>query len=85
VPARDVHKEAAALLPDLHGLRRHRAGENACPFTTLYWNFIERHASSLANNPRTALMAKNLSRLSEQERAAIRQQAATMLSNLNEL
>jgi hypothetical protein len=30
-------------------------------------------------------MAKNLSRLSEQERAAIRQQAATMLSNLNEL
>jgi deoxyribodipyrimidine photolyase-related protein len=62
-----------------------RAGENACPFTTLYWNFIERHASSLANNPRTALMAKNLSRLSEQERAAIRQQAATMLSNLNEL
>jgi deoxyribodipyrimidine photolyase-related protein len=51
----------------------------------LYWNFIERHAAALANNPRTALMAKNLSRLSEQERAAIRRHASTILSNLDAL
>jgi deoxyribodipyrimidine photolyase-related protein len=60
-------------------------GERACPFTTLYWNFIERHATSLASNPRTALMAKNFTRLSEQERAAIRQQAGILLNNLDAL
>jgi len=62
-----------------------RSGERACPFTTLYWHFIERHAKVLTSNPRTALMAKNLNRLSEAERAAIRQQAARMLSQLDAL
>jgi deoxyribodipyrimidine photolyase-related protein len=62
-----------------------RSGDHACPFTTLYWNFIERHAPALASNPRTALMAKNLNRLSDEERVAIRRQAAIMLSNLDEL
>jgi deoxyribodipyrimidine photolyase-related protein len=62
-----------------------RSGERACPFTTLYWHFIERHAKALTSNPRTALMAKNLDRLSEAERAAIRQQAAGMLSQLDAL
>ncbi len=62
-----------------------RAGDRACPFTTLYWHFMERHAPALASNPRTALMAKNLNRLSEEERAAIRKQASIMLSNLDAL
>ncbi|MFM8247603.1 MAG: cryptochrome/photolyase family protein [Burkholderiaceae bacterium] len=62
-----------------------RTGEQACPFTTLYWHFIERHAKALTSNPRTALMAKNLNRLSDAERAAIRQQAARMLSQLDTL
>ena len=62
-----------------------RTGERACPFTTLYWHFIERHAPSLAKNPRTALMAKNLLRLSDAERAAIGRQAADMLGNLEVL
>ena len=62
-----------------------RSGERACPFTTLYWHFIERHEKALTSNPRTALMAKNLNRLSEAERAAIRQQAARMLSQLDTL
>jgi deoxyribodipyrimidine photolyase-related protein len=62
-----------------------RTGDSACPFTTLYWNFIDKHAKALGSNPRTALMAKNLSRLSDPERAAIRKQAAAMLQNLDAL
>jgi deoxyribodipyrimidine photolyase-related protein len=46
---------------------------------------MERHAPALASNPRTALMAKNLNRLSEEERAAIRKQASIILSNLDAL
>ena len=57
-----------------------RVGERACPFTTLYWNFIDKHEATLTGNPRTALMAKNLTRLSTEERTAIRARAAEMLA-----
>ncbi|WP_326939291.1 cryptochrome/photolyase family protein [Actimicrobium sp. GrIS 1.19] len=57
-----------------------RTGPAACPFTTLYWNFLDQHEAELAGNPRTALMAKNVTRLSPDERASIRTLAAQMLS-----
>ena len=50
-------------------------GDNACPFTTLYWDYLNRHADTLARNPRMLMQLKNLHRLSEQDRAAIGQQA----------
>jgi len=62
-----------------------RTGTSACPFTTLYWHFIDRHEAALSGNPRTALMAKNLNRLPESERLAIREQAAVILGNLDAL
>jgi deoxyribodipyrimidine photolyase-related protein len=62
-----------------------KTGASACPLTTLYWNFIDKHEATMAKNPRTALMAKNISRLSEDERAAIRSEAKRMLSDLDAL
>ena len=50
-------------------------GETACPFTTLYWDYLDRHADSLAQNPRMLMQLKNLNRLSDADRDAIRQQA----------
>jgi len=50
-------------------------GEAACPFTTLYWDYLDRHADALAKNPRMLMQLKNLNRLSDTERAAIREQA----------
>ena len=50
-------------------------GETACPFTTLYWDYLDKHADTLAKNPRMLMQLKNLNRLSDAERAAIRQQA----------
>jgi len=46
-------------------------GERACPFTTLYWDFLLRHETRLAANQRMALQVKNLARLAPAERAAI--------------
>ncbi len=62
-----------------------RTGEQACPFTTLYWHFVDHHERSLAANPRTALMAKNLQKLGDDERSAIRRHAAELLDDLDAL
>lgn len=48
-----------------------RTGETACPFTTLYWDFLMRHAALLSGNSRMALQVKNLERIDPAERAAI--------------
>ncbi|MBX3605506.1 MAG: cryptochrome/photolyase family protein [Piscinibacter sp.] len=48
-----------------------RTGERACPFTTLYWDFLARHASRFAAHPRLAPQVRNLERIDASERAAI--------------
>lgn len=50
-------------------------GDDACPFTTLYWDFLLRHERRLAANQRMALQVKNLARLAPAERDAIRARA----------
>jgi deoxyribodipyrimidine photolyase-related protein len=62
-----------------------RTGGNACPMTTLYWNFLDQHEASFASNPRTALMVKNLQRMSEEERQKVRERASEMLAHLDGL
>ena len=62
-----------------------RSGEGACPVTTLYWNFLDRHETELAASPRTALMVKNLQKLDEPTRASIRTHAAYLLDHLDGL
>ncbi len=51
-------------------------GEDACPFTTLYWDFLLRHEKVLAANQRMALQVKNLARLNPASRAEIVAKAA---------
>ena len=62
-----------------------RVGTNACPMTTLYWNFLDKHEEPFGNNPRTALMVKNLQRMTPELRAGVREKAKEMLADLNKL
>jgi deoxyribodipyrimidine photolyase-related protein len=48
-----------------------RTGDTACPFTTLYWDFLMRHEARLAGNPRMALQVKNMARLDALEKQAV--------------
>ena len=50
-------------------------GDTACPFTSMYWDFLMRHEGVLRQNPRMAMQLKNLSRLDAPTRDAIRAQA----------
>lgn len=52
-----------------------RTGPQACPFTTLYWDFLGRHQAMLAGNRRMAMQLKNLQRLDDDERRAIAERA----------
>jgi deoxyribodipyrimidine photolyase-related protein len=53
-------------------------GDDACPFTTLYWDFLMRHEKLLAKNQRMSLQVKNLQRKSATERRAIRNRSAAL-------
>lgn len=57
-----------------------RTGDNACPFTTLYWDYLIRHEHTLAKNPRISLQVKNLQRLSDAERTAVQDRAQAVRS-----
>jgi deoxyribodipyrimidine photolyase-related protein len=50
-------------------------GARACPFTTLYWDFLARHEARLRANPRMAMQLRNLARLDGEARRAIADQA----------
>ena len=50
-------------------------GPKACPYTTLYWDFLIRHEVLLRKNPRMAMQLKNLARLDAPARDAITTQA----------
>ncbi len=50
-------------------------GPKACPYTTLYWDFLMRHETMLAGNPRMGMQVRNLARLTTDKREAIRTQA----------
>ena len=50
-------------------------GPEACPFTTLYWDFLARHEKLLARNQRMTMQLKNVSRKPAADLRAIRRQA----------
>ena len=50
-------------------------GPKACPFTTLYWDFLLRHRDVLSGNMRMAMQLKNVDRLDAATQSAIAAQA----------
>jgi deoxyribodipyrimidine photolyase-related protein len=62
-----------------------RIGDNACPMTTLYWAFLDRHQTELNRNPRAALMMKNHARIDAPQMQQINDHAQVLLNDLNRL
>ena len=49
-----------------------RVGEDACPFTTLYWNFLAQHEATFSKNHRMAQQLAGLRRLSDLDQVSER-------------
>ena len=58
-----------------------RIGENACPFTTLYWDFLDRHKDQFVKNHRISQQVNGLKRLSDLPELKVR--AQTVLAGLS--
>ena len=57
-------------------------GEDACPFTTLYWDFLSRNDKRLRGNRRMAFQFKNLDRKSTADCRDIKRQATKLKTAL---
>ena len=59
-----------------------RVGDDACPFTTLYWDFLDRHKEEFAKNHRMSQQVFGLKRLSDLPELKVR--AQEVLKGLDE-
>jgi deoxyribodipyrimidine photolyase-related protein len=59
-----------------------RTGDDACPFTTLYWDFLDRNRGSLAGNRRMRMPYRNLERMDAAELDEIRERARVLRQGL---
>ena len=60
-------------------------GAKACPFNALYWDFIQRHESKFAHNPRMALMVKQWQKKDVSDQKAIVQWATSLIEKLDQV
>ncbi len=57
-------------------------GAGSCPFTALYWSFLERHEAKLAPLNRMQMPLNTMRKKSAEERAALRERAAQAIAQL---
>ncbi len=55
-----------------------RVGPQACPYTTLYWDFLLKHRARFARHPRLGAQVRHLDRLADEEVLAIQAQAGRL-------
>ena len=61
--------------------KKKRTGKSACPFNSLYWNFLEEKKEYFFKNNRMAMMLRLLEKIPSNELEEIKQRANLIISN----
>ncbi len=56
-----------------------RTGESACPFNSLYWNFLDAKREHLSGNPRMGMMYRLLDKINPEEMQKVRLRAQEII------
>jgi deoxyribodipyrimidine photolyase-related protein len=64
---------------------KEKLGEKACPFNSLYWDFLIRHEKTLSKNPRIGMGYQLLNKMADSDKKAIVKQAKNVLERIEEL
>ena len=61
--------------------KKKRVGENACPFNSLYWNFLDDKKEELRGNNRMGMMYNLLGKIKPEELAQLKERAYQIMEN----
>lgn len=64
---------------------KQKLGDNACPFNSLYWHFVNRHEAVLKQNPRMSLITAQWAKQAPEAKQAIIAQAERNLIRVEQL
>jgi len=64
---------------------KERIGDRACPFNSLYWDFLMRHEATLSKNPRIGMGYQLLKKMSAADKREIQEQAQSVLRRIESL
>ena len=63
----------------------HKNEEDACPFNSLYWHFMDKQREALKNNPRIGMVYRNWDKQSDTSRQKTLERANWCLNNIEKL
>jgi deoxyribodipyrimidine photolyase-related protein len=61
------------------------SGKQACPFTTLFWHFIDRHRGLLVHHPRLAMQVVHWDKKTRAEQTAIKERAQWLFNHIDQV
>ena len=64
-----------------HYNHREKTGEKACPFNSLYWNFLHAKREALSGNPRMGMMYRLLDKKDPEELQGLLERAEDIIAN----
>jgi len=61
--------------------KKKRVGEDACPFNSLYWNFLDDKKQYFYKNNRMGMMLRLLEKISPADLADVKERAYKIIAN----